>query len=112
MGSTNYDNVFHLVQALSAICAIAAAVYWLRSALVNTPDGFAVHVSKPDGFMGQPLGGGPLHATFIGTAHSSDFQALAEALKKQSKLSAIGAGFASGAAIFQVIGMLESLFQS
>lgn len=100
---------FIVAQALSAGCAVAAAVYWFQSARVETPERFSVHVSKPDGFMGEPLGGNPLGGTFVGTAHSSDFKALAEALKRQSKMNAIGARFASGAAILQAVAIAERL---
>jgi len=78
--------MYFLLTALSALFALGAAILWLLSTVVRTPDKFSVHVSRPEGFMGEPLGGGPLHAASIGTAHSSDFKQLADALKRQSRL--------------------------
>jgi hypothetical protein len=90
---------------LSALFAIVAAGLWLMSARVKTPDYFSVHVSRSDGF-GQPLGGPPMFGEHIGQAHSQDFVVLADALKKQSRLSAWAASSAAGAAALQAIALM------
>ena len=90
---------------LSALFAFAAAELWLMSARVKTPDDFSVHVSRPDAF-GQPLGGNPMFGEYIAQAHSQDFTVLADALKKQSRLSAWAASSAAVAAALQAIALI------
>jgi len=90
---------------LSALFAFVAAGLWLMSARVKTPDTFSVHVSRPDAF-GQPLGGHPMFGEYIGQAHSQDFTALAEALKRQSRLSAWAASSAACAVALQAFALI------
>jgi len=95
-----------ILDILTAIAAIIAAFIWFKSANVKTPDSFSIHVSKPDGPFGEPLGGNPIGATYLGHAHSKDLQILAESLKKQSRQSAIAAIFAGISAIIQGISIM------
>jgi len=85
--------------ALSAAAASAAAVLWLLSAKVKTPQTFSIHVARAQGAMGQPLGGNPSGGTYVGHAYSQDLIDLANALRRQSTLSAwaaVSAGVAGG----------------
>jgi hypothetical protein len=88
----------------SALFAIAAAVLWFMSARVTTPDSFSIHVVRSNSPFGQPLGQ-PLGATFVGTAHSADLVELANALRRQSKLSAYAAVCAAASAVAQAIAL-------
>jgi hypothetical protein len=90
---------------LSALFAFTAAGLWFMSARVKTPDHFAVHVSRPEAF-GQPMGGHPMFGEYLGQAHSQDFAVLADALKKQSRLSAWAASSAACAAALQAIALI------
>lgn len=101
-----------ILDILTAITAIIAAVIWLRSASVKTPSGFSIHIVKPDGLFGSPMGGDPLGGTYMGHAYSKDLQDLAAALKKQSRQSAIAAIFAGSSAILQSISILLKIFCS
>ena len=88
--------------AISTIFAIAAALLWLASARVKTPTHFSISVVRSNGAMGQPFGGNPLGASFVGQAHSQDLLDLATALRLQSKLSALAAACAAVSAFAQV----------
>jgi hypothetical protein len=86
-----------ILSLLSAIFAIAAAALWFLSAVIKTPEHFAIHVvnlggSKPIG----PIGGG-----YVDQAQSSDLIDLANALRKQSRLSAWAASCAGVSALLQ-----------
>jgi hypothetical protein len=72
----------------SIVFALAAAVLWFLSAVVKTPDSYSVHVVRPRSGLDQPLGGDPIGGAYIGQAYSNDFVSLANALRRQSKLSA------------------------
>lgn len=87
---------------LSAIFAIAAAALWFASAVIKTPERFAIHVVAPNSTMGQPLGGNPLGGTYVGQAQSGDLVNLAHALRRQSRLSAWAASCAGVSAVLQV----------
>ena len=89
----------------AVLFAIAAAVLWFLSASVKTPDGFSVHVVRPDSYMGQPMGGNPLGGTYVGHAYSDDFKSLADALRRQSKLSALAAVCAGVSAVLQALSL-------
>lgn len=60
--------------------------------------------------MGEPLGGDPLGGKYIGNAYSNDLINLADSLKKQSKLSAYAAIFASISAVFQVTTIILEIY--
>ncbi len=90
-----------LLTILSALFAIAAAALWFVSAVVKTPGRFSIHVVRPNGTMGQPLGGNPMGGTYVGQAYSSDLVELARALRRQSKFSAWAAGCAGISALLQ-----------
>lgn len=94
---------------LSALAAVAAAILWLKSAKIKTPDNFSIFVARANGSMGQPLGD-PLGATYVGHAFSQDLQNLAHALIKQSKLSARAALCAGASAILQAISLAAHNF--
>jgi len=81
---------------LSAISAVIAAVFWYRSAKIKTGDNFIINVS-----MGHAFGGAP-----AGQGRSPQLEELAKALAKQSKLSAIAAGFAAAAGFAQSIAVI------
>jgi hypothetical protein len=66
---------------------LLAAGFWLWSSIVPIPERFNIAVVRGD----SPVGGHPLGATFVGTAHSGDFLVLANALKRQSRLNSIAA---------------------
>ncbi len=91
------------IDILSAICAVVAAIVWWQSARVKTPDKFNIAVVKPDT---QPMGGNPIGGTYIGNAYGQDLNNLADALKKQSQLSARAAVFAGIAAFLQSISII------
>lgn len=84
---------------LSALFALAAAVHSLMSTWVKTPKTFSVHVVQPD----RPIGGNLAHGTYVGHAYSEDFITLADALKRQSRLSACAAGCAACSAALQAV---------
>jgi hypothetical protein len=87
---------------LSALFASAAAGLWLMSARVKTPDSFSIHVVRPD----RPIGDNLTHGTYMGHAHSQDFIVLADALKRQSRLSACAAICAACAAAMQGVAFI------
>jgi hypothetical protein len=76
----------------SAALALFAAVFWLFSALVPTPQAFPIHTITP-------IGG-------IGKGSSPALDQLASALRRQIKLSAIAAMCASASAVLQAINLL------
>jgi hypothetical protein len=90
-----------VLSALSALAGLAAAVLWFLSALVRTPENFAIHVAKANGMMGEPLGGGPFGGTYVGHAYSQDLIDLANALRRQSRLSGKAAILTAIAVILQ-----------
>lgn len=107
IGMTAVQWAATVCQVLSAGFAFLAAALWWRSAIIETPEKFSVHVVKP---RERPLGGDPFGGTYVGQAYSNDFQELGTKLRQQSKLSAraathagISAAFAAVAAILQVI---------
>lgn len=105
----SHRAIAHIVlNVASALSAIVAAVFWFLSARVEVPSSFSVHVSKPDGLMGEPLGGNPLGGQHIGHAHSRDFETLAEGLQKQNRLSAWAAVSAGVAALLQAGSLLTA----
>jgi hypothetical protein len=93
---------------LSAFFAIAAAALWFISAVIKTPERFAIHVAAPDSVMGHPLGGNPLGGSYVGQAHSNDLIALANALRRQSRLSAWAASCAGVSALLQAASLFSS----
>jgi hypothetical protein len=99
-------NFFIALTSLSVLAAIAAALFWLASALVKTPSSFSIHVARADGMMGTPLGGNPLGGTYIGQAYSEDLIALANALRRQSRLSAYAAACAAVSALAQGLALV------
>lgn len=92
---------------LSAIFAVAAALFWFVSAVIQTPERFAITVVAPDSPMGQPLGGNPLGGIHVGQAYSADLIALANALRRQSKLSAWAAACAGISALLQTVQLFQ-----
>ena len=101
MHLADYTNI------VSAISAGAAAILWWLSARVKLPMSFNVHVVKPHGGV---LGGNPLEGTYMGHAHSDDFEFLAKGLAKQSRLSSRAAIAAATAAASQSIALLAGSF--
>jgi hypothetical protein len=95
-----------LVQCLSALFAVLAAALWFKSATIKTPGQFSIHVAKPDGPFGEPLGGGPLGGTHVGQGYSPALQQLGERLRSQSKWSAAAAISAGISALLQAIPIL------
>jgi hypothetical protein len=63
---------------------------------------FSIHVVRANSPSGQPLGGDPMGGTYVGQAYSNDLVSLANALRRQSRLSAWAAICASASATFQV----------
>lgn len=88
----------------SAAFAVPAAILWLKSAKVDTPDSFPISVVRPDGF-GRPFGE-PLGATYVGHGHSPALNELGAALRLQSKWSAWAARLAAAAAFCQALASL------
>ena len=88
------------IQYLSALFAGVAAVLWHLSARVEIPTTFPIHVVKPESFAGQMMAG-PLGAEYAGFGHSKELDTLAEALGRQSSLSAWAARAAAVAALLQ-----------
>lgn len=90
-----------ILMLFSAVTAIVAAFFWWKSAKVETPDSFPFYVVQHRemplgvGRDGSMLDGGK----FIGNAYSDNINKLADALKKQSKMSSIGAIFAAISAL-------------
>lgn len=84
-----------------AACAILAAMFWLISARVKTPQSFSIHVVKPET---QPFGGNAvMGGEYMGNAYSEDINNLAAALIKQSRWSSGGALFGSLSAILLAV---------
>ena len=96
-----------VLSCVAAVLAVLAAVLWFMSAVVKTPDSFSVHVVRP---REAPLGGNPMGGTYIGEAYSQDFTNLADALRRQSRLSAYAAICAGTSALLQGVSMFASLF--
>lgn len=82
---------------ISALFALAAALLWLMSAWVKTPKTFSIYVVRPN----RPISFGAMSGTYMGHAHSEDLTTLADALKRQSRLSAWAAGCAAFSAALQ-----------
>jgi hypothetical protein len=97
----------NILDILTAVFAIIAAVLWLKSAKIKTPENFSIYVVKPNQ---TPLGGNPMGGTYLGNAYSQDLTELAIALKKQSKLSANAASFAALSAMIQALSILTKHF--
>ena len=95
------------VQFISALSAVTAAVLWFLSARVRTPESFSIHVVRSDSFAGQMLGG-PLGGEYMGHGYSPGLNELAQALRKQSRLSGCGAIAAGISALLQAIAPLIS----
>jgi uncharacterized protein YjfI (DUF2170 family) len=91
-----------ILTILSALFAIAAAALWFVSAAVQTPNTFNIYVVRPHGVM--PLN--PIGATYLGQGQSPDLVALASALRRQSKFSALAAGSAGISALLQTASLL------
>jgi hypothetical protein len=87
---------------ISSAFAIAAAVLWLRSALVKTPKKFPLRAVQYDEYVENPVAGSiPEHSP--GTVQSEALAQLGIALQRQSKLSAWAAGCACIASVAQAI---------
>ena len=82
----------HWLNIFSALFAFLAAIFWLLSTRVKTPEAFSVH--------GVSVGGD------VSSVHSKDFAILANALKKQSRFSAWAAMCAGCAAVLQAVELL------
>jgi len=95
--------------ALSVLAALVAAILWFASAVVKTPENFSIHVARPAGRMGEPLGGSPLGGTYVGHGDSSDLIDLANALRRQSRLSGVAAIWAGAAAVLQAGALLAQI---
>ena len=78
--------------ALSALFGALAALFWLRSAQVPTPAKFPEVTATP------------IEGIRIG--NSKELQELADALQRQSKLSAVAATFAALSVALQAVGIL------
>jgi hypothetical protein len=91
----------------SILFAMAAAMLWWLSAIVKTPKSFAVHVVRPNDPMRLPLGGNPLGGAYVGNAYSKDFSVFTDALRRQSKLSALAAICAGVSAALQAVALLS-----
>ena len=64
----------NILDILTALAAIVAAVLWFKSAVIKTPESFSIHVVKPDM---EPMGGNPVGGTYAGQAYSQDLINLA-----------------------------------
>src|ERR1700722_11231566 len=86
----------------SALISGVAAILWLLSARVKTPETFQVHVVRPDmAPMGGPVGG-----QFVGHGYSTELTDLANALRRQSKLSAQAAICTAVSVFVQIAALL------
>lgn len=94
-----------ILNYISALSAIVAAILWFMSAKIKTPSHFTIIVSRATGPMGKPFGK-PFGGEYVGHAYSSDLKELGNNLIKQSKLSAIAAIAAGISAITQAIIMM------
>jgi len=101
--------IIDALQWVSALCALVAAGFWLKSARIRTPSSFPISVVRPDSF-GLPLGE-PLGATYVGFGHSPAMNELGEALRKQSKWSAIAALAAAFSAACQAVSMISAALE-
>ena len=88
---------YQAAQFASGFFALLAAVLWLKSALVRTPEKFSIHVVEAPGLLGQPLG-----TEYVGYGYSPELSELAGVLIRQSKWSAGAAMSAAVAAFLQV----------
>lgn len=95
-----------LLDWASFLLAVAAAVLWLYSARVKTPDTFTITVSAAG--MGPPLGGDPVGGAFVGVGHSPELVTLANALRWQSSLSAWAARCAGISALCQGFALIAA----
>jgi hypothetical protein len=93
---------------VSAITAVVAAALWFVTARVTTPNSFSIFVARANGSFGKPLGD-PLGGTYVGHAYSEDLNKLADALRRQSRLSAWAAVFAGIAAFSQTGSLIAQL---
>ncbi len=60
--------IINVLQWISALSAIVAAILWIKSATIRTPSSFPISVIRPDNFnrpFGEPFG-----ATYVGHGHS------------------------------------------
>jgi hypothetical protein len=87
-------NLPTILNYVAAGFALGAAIMWLKSARVYMPETFSVRVSKAIGSSGL--------------ANSPDLQQLGQALKYQSKLSAIAAILAAASAVAQAFALAAS----
>jgi hypothetical protein len=88
------NEYLKLIESLSAVFAIIAALLWLQSARVRTPTQFPINTITP-------IGG-------IGTGGSPALQELGQALRRQSRWSAAAAICAAVSALLQAIATLAA----
>ena len=91
-----------VLSALSVLAGLTAAILWFFSAVVPMPESFSIHVAKPD--MG-PLGGDPVGGTYVGHGYSPELTELANAFRRQSKLSGWAARLTALAVIFHAVAL-------
>lgn len=92
---------------LTVFAATIAAVFWFISATIKTPNKFDIFITKSDK---SPLGDNPLDWTTIWQWYSYDIVKLSNALKNQSKRSAIASIFAALSAIAQAISFIVKYY--
>lgn len=94
-----------VLNALSAIGASAAAIYWWRSAQVELPKQFPLTVLSM-----HHSGDNPDGAEILSSGSSPEIDDLGRAMISQSELSAKAALWACAAAAFQVGALIAGFF--
>ena len=93
-------TVIAILDFLTAIMAIIASVIWYRSAKIKTSSKFTMYSTQTHTGFGE--------AVVVG--NSPDLEKFAEALSKQSDLSAKAASFAAASAMAQSIAVVLRIF--
>ncbi len=102
----NPELGFIVLSCLSVLTGLIAALLWVRSACVKTPENFAISVAQAE----EPFGGNPPGGTHVGHGYSPKLVALANALQQQSKLSGWAAVLTAVAVIFQMSALIIQIF--
>jgi hypothetical protein len=97
---------FIVLSCLSVVTGLIAALLWVRSACVKTPENFAISVAPAE----EPFGEDPPGGTHVGHGYSPKLVALANALQQQSKLSGWAAVLTAVAVIFQMCALVIQIF--
>jgi hypothetical protein len=105
----HWPSLETVFQILSIIAGFGAAVLWLWSAKPPETTTFPIAVVRSDSPMGEPLGGSPFGATYVGHGHSSQLDQLGQSLVNQARWSSFAAWATAASVLLQALAVLFHL---